>query len=328
MRKNIKRIAVLTSGGDAPGMNAALEGLVTECQQNKIQVIGFYDGYQGLLENRKLILNPKEICRIANIGGSILGSMRSKDFETKKGRTLAKKVLEQNKIDVLVVIGGDGTMRGANDLSKLGVRVVGIPATIDNDLFGTDDTLGYKTAANVIVESLENLRNTADSCKATYLVYTMGRRSGFLALRGAISGRADSVLVPEKKISEQDLIAKVNKTFKSGARSHLIVISEAYFDKNEKKLQALLKLLDKKTLSSKVRLQDIGYLQRGSNPIEHDIYLGLTLGTGILKPLLDGKSNFMLGVSQNSFCFTPLADTDSKMVNPYDLILARRLNLL
>jgi len=325
--QNIKKLAVICSGGDSPGMNAALEGLVSECEHHHIQVLGFWDGFQGIIENRFRVLKRADVWGKARVGGAMLGSARSAAFLTMGGRKQALANLKKNKVDALVVIGGDGSMRGAQDLRKLGFRVVGLPGTIDNDLFGSDDTLGYKTAANVIVESLENIRHTADSCKATYLIYTMGRHSGYLALRGAISGRADTVLIPEKRLTEAHLIQKVNKTFQSVARSHLIVISEAYFDKNEKKLLTLTKLLEKKTLSGKVRVQNVGYLQRGSNPIEHDVFLGLRLGTGIVKPLLEGKDGFMLGLVQNDFCFTPLSDVGHKLLNPSEIMLGERLNL-
>lgn len=324
----MKNIAILTSGGDAPGMNACLEAATYCACRNKITVIGIEDGYEGLLTGKFRELETKDVWRIKNRGGSILGSGRSKEFTTEEGKKQAVARLKKEKINGLIVVGGDGSLRGAHELNELGIAVIGLPGTIDNDLSGTDYCIGFPTAISVVTNVLENIRNTAEASHIAYIIYTMGgAKSGQIALRGAIAGRADCLLVPENPLSDKRILEKIEIGLKRKHKSHIIVMAEAYVEKDLSKVEKLIKKMEKYSGIKKIRTQDVGYLQRGSDPVEQDIYNSLCMGFGAVKYLLAGEQDKMLGLVGNDYRLTPLTQVSYQGISQADMELAENLGL-
>ncbi|MCE5329928.1 6-phosphofructokinase [bacterium] len=301
----MKRIGVLTSGGDASGMNAAIRAIVRYSLYKKLEVIGFYEGYKGLISNDYTVLTGNSVGGIIDRGGTFLFTARSEDFKTKEGLATAKKNLEADNIDALVVIGGDGSFRGARDLTCLGVNAVGIPATIDNDIYGTDYSLGFDTSLNVIISLISKIRDTASSHERIFVIEVMGRNSGELAIRSSLAGGADYVLIPEIKV---DLVKISNaiKNHREGKRHTLVIVAEGAAKATD--VAASIKLL----VEHEVRVSVLGHIQRGGSPSAMDRVLAAQFAQKAVDFLLGGGTNAMIGIQNNIITTMPFEEVLSK----------------
>lgn len=303
MRK-IKRIGVFTSGGDAPGMNAAIRAVVRAAIHYNFEVFGISSGYHGMIRGRMREMNVRSVANIIHRGGTILHSARADDFRTKEGRKKAFEKLKKHKIDALVAIGGDGTFTGASIFAKEHkVPIIGIPGTIDNDLYGTDATLGYDTATNTAVKAIDMIRDTALSHNRLFFVEVMGRDSGFIAIRSGIAGGAVATIIPEDDLTVEELIGILNKGLKSKKSSSLVVVAEGG------KLGGALEIAEKvkkKFSYFETRVTILGHIQRGGSPTVYDRLLASRLGVASVEALRDGKSNVMAGIKNSKIVFTPL----------------------
>ncbi len=289
----MKRIAVFTSGGDAPGMNAAIRAVVRAGIYNKLEVFGIMRGYQGMIDNVFKPLISRDVSDIIQHGGTILKTARSKSFMTKEGRKKAYKNLLLNKIDAVIAIGGNGTFTGAQIFEKeFNIPFVGIPGTIDNDLCGTDYTIGYDTAINTVMQALDKIRDTANAHNRLFFVEVMGRDAGFLALRSSISGGAEGVLIPEKKTHLEELHLYLENGFKQKKTSGIIVVAEG---DNEGGAYEIAKKVRKDFCDYDVRVTVLGHLQRGGSPSAFDRVTASKMGVAAIDALVKGKSNIMLG---------------------------------
>jgi len=310
MNSEISSIAVMTSGGDSPGMNAALRAVVRSANKYELQVWGIYRGYQGLIENKFLELDSEKVSNIVQRGGTILKSARSQDFRTEEGRAQAAQNLRDKGIDALVVIGGDGTFTGANLLSKEhGIKVVGIPATIDNDIIGTDETIGYDTALNTAIEAIDKIRDTADAHERMFLVEVMGRDAGFIALETGIAVGAELSLLPEELTSISEIKSQLKDMLKEQKRSSLVVVAEGDETGGAMKLAENIK---DDFAKYDVRVCILGHVQRGGAPSARDRVLASRLGASAIKILMEGHNEVMVGVVNNALKITPLRVAVSK----------------
>lgn len=300
----IKKIGVLTSGGDSPGMNAAVRAVVRSATKSGIEVLGIKHGYRGLISGEIEIMDTHSVSNIIQKGGTILKSARSDEFRTKEGRAKAAKNIKKHGIDALVTIGGDGTFTGANILSEEhGVNVVGVPATIDNDIIGTDETIGYDTALNTALEAMDKIRDTADAHERMFLVEVMGRDSGFIALLTGIAGGAELVLLPEELTDVKEVKAQLNSMLENQVRSSLIVVAEGDEIGGAIKLAEQLKGdFDKYDM----RVCILGHIQRGGSPTARDRVNASRMGAEAVKVLLEGHSDVMVGVVNNQTKITPI----------------------
>tara|TARA_R110000868_G_scaffold37111_9_gene131488 strand:- start:22755 stop:23744 length:990 start_codon:yes stop_codon:yes gene_type:complete len=306
----IKTIAVLTSGGDSPGMNAAVRAVVRAGSAYNIETYAVFHGYQGLIDGEFEKVNSTFVSNIIQRGGTILKSARSVEFRTEEGRAKAATQLKERNIDALVVIGGDGTFTGANILSKEhGVNVVGIPGTIDNDIIGTDETIGYDTALNTALEAIDKIRDTADAHERMFLVEVMGRDTGFIALETAIACGAELALLPEELTDINEIKSQLKNMLKEQKRSSLIVVAEG--DETGGALKLAEKIKDDfKQYDMKVCI--LGHIQRGGTPSAHDRVLASRLGAAAVKVLLEGHSEVMVGIVNNALKITPMRVAVSK----------------
>ncbi|MCM4155615.1 6-phosphofructokinase [Gramella sp. AN32] len=295
MPESIQNIAVLTSGGDAPGMNAAIRAVVRACSFYNLKCTGVYRGYQGLIEADFEPLDARSVRNTINRGGTFLKSSRSEEFKTKEGRKKAYENLISNNIDALVVIGGDGTFTGGQLLSKeFKFPIVGIPATIDNDINGTDFTLGYDTALNTVVEAIDKIRDTASSHNRLFLVEVMGRDAGDIALNSGIGAGAEEILIPEENMGVERLIESLRKSKKSGKTSSIIVVAEG--DKSGKNIFELAQYIEENMDEYEIRVSVLGHIQRGGSPSCFDRVLASKMGVGAVEALMDGKTEIMIGI--------------------------------
>lgn len=305
MSKIIKKIGVLTSGGDAPGMNAAIRSVVRTCAYHKIECVGIYRGYQGMIEGDFKEMGPRSVNNIINKGGTVLKSARSKEFQTKEGREKAYQHLVAAGIDALVVIGGDGSFTGAEIFNaEFGLPIMGIPGTIDNDIFGTSHTLGYDTALNTVVEVIDKIRDTASSHNRLFFVEVMGRDAGHLALNSGIGAGAEEILIPEENMGLERLLESLQKSKASGKSSSIVVIAEG--DKIGKNVFELKDYVDENLPEYDVRVSVLGHMQRGGAPSCFDRVLASRFGVKAVESLLEGKSNFMVGLLNDKVALTPL----------------------
>ncbi len=305
MSNSIKKIGVLTSGGDSPGMNAAIRSVVRTCAYHNIECIGIYRGYQGMIEGDFKEMGPRSVNNIVNKGGTILKSARSKDFMTVEGRKKAHQHLVDNQVDAIVVIGGDGTFTGAEVFNnEFNFPVMGIPGTIDNDIFGTSHTLGYDTALNTVVEVIDKIRDTASSHNRLFFVEVMGRDAGHIALNAGIGAGAEEILIPEEDLGLDRLLESLIKSKASGKSSSIVVVAEG--DKMGKNVFELKDYVEEHLPEYDVRVSVLGHMQRGGAPSCYDRVLASRLGVKAVESLLDGKSNFMVGVMQDQITLTPL----------------------
>ncbi|MDD5150187.1 MAG: 6-phosphofructokinase [Flavobacterium sp.] len=305
MPKTIKKVGVLTSGGDSPGMNAAIRSVVRTCAFHNIQCVGIYRGYQGMIEGDFKEMGARSVHNIINKGGTILKSARSKEFMTTEGREKAHEQLVKTGVDALVVIGGDGSFTGAEIFNKeFNFPVMGIPGTIDNDIFGTSHTLGYDTALNTVVDVIDKIRDTASSHNRLFFVEVMGRDAGHIALNAGIGAGAEEILIPEEDLGLDRLLDSLKKSKASGKSSSIVVIAEG--DKIGKNVFELKDYVEANLPEYEVRVSVLGHMQRGGSPSCYDRVLASRLGVKAVESLLEGKSNFMVGMINDKVALTPL----------------------
>lgn len=289
----MKRIGLITSGGDAPGMNACIRAITKYCLNLGVVPVGFFDGYQGMIENRFKILGFSDVDNIIQQGGTILGTARSEEFRTKEGRAIAIENLVQNGIDGLICIGGDGTFTGANILSEeTKIPVIGIPGTIDNDISGTDHSIGYDTALNTVIEAIDKIRDTASSHHRIFFVEVMGRDAGFIALNSALASGAESVLIPEE-LTDIEALAQDLKEQNKGKRGSIVIVAEGDDAGGAieimKKVEPLMK-------GYSLRSSILGHIQRGGRPSSFDRLLATRMGVFAVDQLIGGNSRVVIGV--------------------------------
>ena len=305
MPKIIKKVGVLTSGGDSPGMNAAIRSVVRTCAYHNIECIGIYRGYQGMIEGDFKEMGPRSVNNIVNKGGTILKSARSMEFKTVEGRKKAHENLLKAGVDALVVIGGDGTFTGGLVFSnEFNFPIMGIPGTIDNDIFGTSHTLGYDTALNTVIEVIDKIRDTASSHNRLFFVEVMGRDAGHLALNAGIGAGAEEILIPEEDLGLERLLESLRKSKASGKSSSIVVIAEG--DKIGKNVFELKDYVEANLPEYDVRVSVLGHMQRGGSPSCFDRVLASRLGVKAVESILEGKSNFMVGILNDKVALTPL----------------------
>ena len=305
MSINIKKIGVLTSGGDSPGMNAAIRSVVRTCAYHNIECIGIYRGYQGMIEGDFQEMGPRSVKDIVNKGGTVLKSARSKEFMTVEGRQKAHQHLINQSIGALVIIGGDGSFTGAEVFnSEFGFPVMGIPGTIDNDIFGTSHTLGYDTALNTVVEAIDKIRDTASSHNRLFFVEVMGRDAGHIALNAGIGAGAEEILIPEEELGLERLLESLRKSKAAGKSSSIVIVAEG--DKMGKNVFELKDYVEEHLPEYDVRVSVLGHMQRGGSPSCYDRVLASRLGVKAVESLLEGKTNFMVGIMQDAVTLTPL----------------------
>lgn len=304
--KELQKIGVLTSGGDSPGMNAAIRAVVRAASYHKLECVGVYRGFQGLLEGDFKELDARTVKNLVNRGGTFLKSARCNDFISKEGRQKAFENLKREKIDALVVIGGDGTFRGASTFSEeFDFPVVGIPSTIDNDINGTDFTIGYDTALNTVVEAIDKIRDTANSHNRLFLVEVMGRDAGDIALNAGIGAGAQEILIPEQDMGRERLLESLARSKESGKTSSIVVVAEG--DQIGKNIFDLAKYIESNLKEYEVRVTVLGHIQRGGAPSCYDRVLASRLGVGAVDALLRGESNVMVGIVHNRVSSVPFS---------------------
>ena len=315
MGSNIKKIGVLTSGGDAPGMNAAIRAVVRSCAYHKIACVGIYRGYEGLIEGDFEDLDARSVKNIINRGGTFLKSARSKGFFTKEGRQESYNNLKKEGVDALVVIGGDGTFTGAivfNDEHNF--PIVGIPGTIDNDINGTDFTIGYDTALNTVVEAIDKIRDTAISHNRLFLVEVMGRDAGDIALNAGIGAGAEEILIPELNMGRERLVESLTKSKKSGKSSSIVVVSEG--DQIGKNIFELAAYIEELLDGYEVRVSVLGHIQRGGAPSCYDRVLASRMGVAAVDALLNNERDIMIASVQRHMTpvpFSAVLEGDNKI---------------
>ena len=317
----MKKIAVLTSGGDAPGMNAAIRAVVRACAYNQLECVGVFRGLQGLIEGDFKEMGPRSVKNIINRGGTILKSARSKEFRTAEGRAKAYEQLQKAGVDALVVIGGDGTFTGANVfMSEYDIPIVGLPGTIDNDINGTDFTIGYDTALNTVVEAIDKIRDTANSHNRLFLIEVMGRDAGDIALNAGIGAGAEEILIPEQNLGRERLINSLKRSKKSGKSSSIVVVAEG--DQSGKNIFELAEYVRENLDDYEVKVTVLGHIQRGGSPSCYDRVLASRLGEGAVDALLKGARGVMIGVANNKVVSVPFEEAIKKD-NEIDLDLIR-----
>lgn len=312
----IKRIGVLTSGGDAPGMNAAIRAVVRTAIFYGREVVGIYHGYKGLIDNNFRNLASGDVSNIIQLGGTILKTARSQEFFTREGREQAYKNLKDADIDALVAIGGDGTFTGARIFAQeFGFPIVGIPGTIDNDLFGTDFTIGYDTALNTIIEAVDKIRDTATAHERLFFIEVMGRDAGFLALNGGIASGAEAVLIPETDTDLTTLENFIKSGYRKSKNSSIVLVAEG-----EKAGGAfnIAKQVEKDYPQYDVRVTILGHIQRGGSPSASDRILASRLGMAAVETLLDDQQSVMVGMEHDEIELVPFnkAIKYDKKLNP------------
>lgn len=323
----MKKIAVFTSGGDAPGMNACIRAVVRAGIYHKVEVAGIVGGYEGMIEGHFTPMHSASVSNIIQRGGTILKSARSRNFMTTEGRAQAHEKIKEEGIEGLIAIGGDGTFRGADVFYKeFGIPSIGIPATIDNDLHGTDFTIGYDTAINTVVEAVDKLRDTAASHDRLFVVEVMGRDAGFIALRSGIGVGAEAILIPETKTYIPHLINILERGWKRKKSSAIILVAEG--DEGGGAYE-VAKQVKEKFNHYDIRVSVLGHIQRGGNPTCMDRVLASRLGLAAVEGLLAGKKEVMAGVVNREIVFTPFGQAikHHREINKELLRLAEILSL-
>lgn len=328
MENNIRKIGVFTSGGDAPGMNAAIRAVVRACTYYKKDCYGIVRGYEGMIEGDIVKLGARSVGNIIQRGGTILKSARSKDFRTPEGRKAAFEKLKKEGIDALVAIGGDGTFTGLHKFyEEYGVPSVCIPGTIDNDLPGTDYTIGYDTATNTAVEAIDRIRDTAMSHNRLFFVEVMGRNSGYIAMNAGIAGGATAVIIPEENMTFDDLFNMLGADKETNKKSNLVVVAEGS------------KIGDANTLAKKVaerssyfdiKVTILGHLQRGGTPTYFDRVLASRMGIAAVEGLLKGERDVMVGIKDNKIVyndFKQIVEGKHHEIDPESLRISKILSI-
>ncbi len=315
MTKNaIKKIGVFTSGGDSPGMNAAIRAVVRASIYHGIEVEGIFQGYDGLIKGDFKRLNVRSVAKILGRGGTILKSARSDEFMHSEGRQVAFDQLKARGIDALIAIGGNGTFMGAHVFhEEFGVPVMGIPGTIDNDLFGTDYTIGFDTATNTVVEAVDKIRDTANSHNRLFFVEVMGRDAGFIALKAGIATGAIAVLLPEVEQSIDDLVATLERGAESNKTSSIVIVAEG--DANGGAYEVARKVNEKYS-QYETRVTVLGHIQRGGTPSQFDRVLASRMGVAAVEGLLHGHDDYAVGIVNENVVYTPLLQASTEKVSP------------
>jgi 6-phosphofructokinase 1 len=304
---DISKIAVLTSGGDAPGMNSCIRAVVLTAIYNNLQVTGIRQGYQGMIANDMYDMQTRSVSNILSLGGTILKTARCMEFHTDEGMETAYQNLKKNGIEGLVVIGGDGTFTGALRFSKKfpDIAVIGVPGTIDNDLYGSTYTLGFDTATNTVIEAIDKIRDTADAHDRLFFIEVMGRDSGAIALRAGISCGAEAILLPEKETAIDDLITNLKGGQYDKKSSSIVIVAEG--DKNGG-VYDLAQAVKKEVKNYDIKVTILGHLQRGGSPSAFDRILGSRLGFAAVNALIAGQSQQMVGLQANTIVLTSLEE--------------------
>lgn len=303
MAKQIKTIGVMTSGGDSPGMNAAIRAVARSCSYYNVKCIGFYRGYQGMIENDYCEMTARSVRNIISAGGTILKSARSAEFRTPEGRKKAAENLKKAGVDAMVLIGGDGTFQGGKIFSKeYDIPVIGVPGTIDNDIAGTNFTIGYDTALNTVVEAIDKIRDTASSHDRLFFIEVMGRDAGFIALNSGVGAGAEEILIPEEDLGLDRLLESLKRSKRSGKSSSIVVVSEG--DKIGKNVYQLADYVTENLPDYDVRVTVLGHMQRGGSPSCFDRTLASRLCVKAVELLLDGEENVMVGLLSNKIVAT------------------------
>ena len=302
---NIKCIGILTSGGDAPGMNAAIRAVTRSAIYNGLAVKGIFRGYKGLITGEIQEFKTQNVSNIIQQGGTILKTARCQEFKTPEGRKIAYETMQREGIDALIVIGGDGSLTGARLLAQeFDVPCIGLPGTIDNDLYGTDTTIGYDTALNTILDAVDKIRDTATSHERLFFVEVMGRDAGFLALNGAIAAGAEAAIIPEDSSNADQLEQFISRGIRKSKSSSMVIVSESpkcgamyYADRVKKEYPEF-----------DVRVSILGHLQRGGSPSAYDRILASRLGVGAITALREGQRNVMIGIKNDEVVYVPFCN--------------------
>ena len=321
----MKNIAVLTSGGDAPGMNAAIRAVTRSALDLGMTVHGVRQGWQGLVDGQIRPLSARDVGGIIQIGGTFLGSARSAEFRTEAGRSKAVRNLAQNGIDGLVVIGGNGSQTGSYMISQLGVPVVGVASTIDNDLLGTDISIGSDTAINVTLEAIDHLRTTGSSHNRAFLVETMGRDCGYLAMMAGLAGGAEVISTPEHEVPAKEIAERLHAAYERGKTHAIVVIAEGVKE-NAQKILAYFEAETTRT-GFELRATTLGHVVRGAPPRAFDRLLATRLGVAAVKCLNEGETGVLVGWQRNGIARTPLQDIVGK-TKPVDTELLELARVL
>ena len=301
----LKKIGVLTSGGDAPGMNAAIRAVVRAPIFYKFECFAIHKGYQGLIDGELTPMTPRSVNNIVNKGGTFLKSARCLEFRTKEGREKAYQTVQKFELDALVVIGGDGSFTGAMIFQKeWNVPVIGIPGTIDNDISGTQFTLGYDTALNTVIDAIDKIRDTASSHNRLFFVEVMGRDAGHIALNAGVGAGAEEILIPEEDMGLERLLDSLKKSEKSGKSSSIVVVAEG--DKTGDNVFEIASYVEKNMPYYDVRVSVLGHMQRGGSPSCFDRVLASRMGVFAVESLRKGASNVMVGIKNDEMVLSPL----------------------
>lgn len=309
----MNKIAFITSGGDAPGMNAAIRSIVKTCLYYNITPFGIYDGFQGMIDGRGKEMEYADVDNIIQYGGTILGSARCKEFKEAEGRQKAMKFLRDEKIDGLIVIGGDGTFTGAKLLGEeMNIPIIGIPGTIDNDIYGTDYTIGFDTALNTVIDAVDKIRDTASSHHRIFFIEVMGRDAGFIALHSALASGAESVLIPEEITDTEKLVHDIKHQNK-GKRSTIVIVAEGDDAGHSldilNKVKPYLKEYD-------LRHSVLGHIQRGGSPTVQDRMIATRMGNFAVDLLMKGQSNIAIGIKGQNLVTCPISNAIKEHAEP------------
>jgi len=321
------KIGVLTSGGDAPGMNAAIRAVVRTCVYRNIEVEGIFQGYQGMIEGDFKKLNERSVARILGRGGTILKSSRSKEFMTKEGRQKAYENMKKHGVNALITIGGNGTFTGAHVFyEEFGIPVMGVPGSIDNDLFGSDHCIGFDTATNTVVDAVDRIRDTATSHNRLFFVEVMGRNSGFIALKAGIATGAIAIVLPEDEMSIEDLVATLRESEESGKSSSIVLVAEG---SKSGGAYEIAKKVTEKYSEYETRVSVLGHLQRGGAPSCYDRVMASRMGVAAVEGLLEGRKDVMIGIINDRETYTPLSEAinNRHLPNRDELRIARILSI-
>ncbi len=319
---NVKCIGILTSGGDAPGMNAAIRAVTRAAICNGLSVRGIYRGYKGLITNEIKEFKTENVSNIIQQGGTILKTARCQEFTTPEGRKLAHENMKAQGIDALVIIGGDGSLTGARIFAQeYDVPCIGLPGTIDNDLYGTDTTIGYDTALNTILDAVDKIRDTATSHDRLFFIEVMGRDAGFLALNGAIASGAEAAIIPEMSTEVDQLQEVIKNGFRKSKNSSIVLVAESEITGGAMHYAERVK---KEYPQYDVRVSILGHLQRGGRPTAHDRILASRMGVAAVDALLEGQRNIMIGIQNNLMVNIPFTKA-IKNDKPIDMDLMRVL---
>ena len=325
--KKISSIGILTSGGDAPGMNAAIRAVTRAAIFAGLQVYGIYRGYRGLITDEIEAFSTQNVSNIIQRGGTILKTARCKEFQTPEGRQCAYDVLCRRGIDALVVIGGDGSLTGARIFgNEYNYPIIGLPGTIDNDLFGTDSTIGYDTALNTIMDCVDKIRDTATSHERLFFVEVMGRNAGFLALNGAIASGAEAAIIPEISTEVDQLAELIDNGFRKSKNSSIVLVAESPVTGGA---MGLAQRVKEEYPAYDVRVTILGHLQRGGSPTAFDRILASRMGAAAIDALLDDQRNVMIGIKNDEIVYVPFtkAIKNEKPINRELLATLRRLSI-